>query len=108
MPAGLVDQEEGVGRRRDSFGDFREVEVHGVGVAGRQDQGRALALVWADRTEDVGGSGVLIAGSARAGAALRPSAGDFVLLTCSALSFVEFDRRETNAVSYVATRHAVG
>ena len=73
------------GCRRDSFGDLREVQVHGLGVAGRQDQGRALALVWADRTEDVGGSGALIAGSARAGAALRPSAGDLVLLTDASL-----------------------
>jgi hypothetical protein len=85
MPAGLVDQEDGVGGRRDSFGDLREVQVHGLGVARRQDQGRALALVGADRTEDVGGSGALIAGSARAGAALRPSAGDLVLLTDASL-----------------------
>src|SRR2546430_691104 len=85
MPAGLVDQEDGVGCRRDSFGDLREVQVHGLGVTGRQDQGRALALLWADGTEDVGGSGALIAGSARAGAALRPSPGDLVLLTDASL-----------------------
>ena len=85
MPAGLVDQEDGVGCRRDSFGDLREVQVHGLGVAGRQDQGRALALVWADRAEDVGGSGALIAGSARTSAALRPPAGDLILLTDAGL-----------------------
>src|SRR5438876_3787406 len=85
MPAGLVDQEDGVGRRCDSFGDLREVQVHGLGVAGWQDQGRALALVWADGAEDVGGSGALIAGSAWTGAALRPSAGDLVLLTDASL-----------------------
>src|SRR5947207_8090383 len=73
------------GCRRDSFGDLREVQVHGLGIAGRQDQGRALARVWADRAEDVGGSGALIAGSARAGAAFRPSAGDLVLLTDASL-----------------------
>jgi hypothetical protein len=28
--------------------DFRQVQVHGLGVAGR-DQGGALALLWADR-----------------------------------------------------------
>src|SRR2546430_4644797 len=85
MPAGLVDQEDGVGCRRDSFGDLREVQVHGLGVAGRQDQGRALALLWADGTEDVGGSGALIAGSARTSAALRPPAGGLVFLTDAGL-----------------------
>jgi len=33
VPAGLIDQEDGVGG--DSFGDFRQVQVHGLGVAGR-------------------------------------------------------------------------
>ena len=60
VPAGLIDQEDGVGAGRDSFGDFRQVQVHGLGVAGRQDQAGALALVWADRAEDVGGSGALV------------------------------------------------
>ena len=45
VPAGLIDQEDGVGVGRDSFGDFRQVQVHGLGVAGRQDQGGALALM---------------------------------------------------------------
>src|SRR5947208_11789444 len=36
----LFRSEDGVGCRRDSFGDFREVQVHGLGVAGRQDQDR--------------------------------------------------------------------
>jgi len=56
------------------------MQVHGLGVAGRQDQGRALALFWADCAEDVGGSGALVTGRAWAGAALRPPAGDLVLL----------------------------
>ena len=70
VPAGLIDQEDGVGVGRDSFGDFRQVQVHGLGVAGRQDQGGALALVWADRAEDVGGSGALVTRRAGTGAAL--------------------------------------
>ena len=64
----------------DHLGDFREMQVHCVGVAGRQDQGRALALFGANGTEDVGRSGALIAGSTRAGAAFGPSARDLVLL----------------------------
>jgi hypothetical protein len=85
MPAGLVDQEDGVGRRRDSFGDLGEVQIHCLSVAGRQDQGRALALVRADRAEDVGRSGALIAWGDRTSAALGPSAGDLVLLTNAGL-----------------------
>src|SRR6478752_9357729 len=85
VPAGLIDQEDGVGAGRDSFGDFRQVQVHGLGVAGRQDQGSALALVWADRAEDVGGSGALVTRYAWPGAALRPAAGDLVLLSDTSL-----------------------
>jgi hypothetical protein len=80
MPARLIDQEDGVGAGRDDRGDLREVQVHRFGIAGRQDQGRALAFLWADGTEDVGRGSPLITGSAGAGATLCPSAGDLVLL----------------------------
>jgi len=85
VPASLIDQEDGVGTGRDDLGDLREVQVHRFGVAGRQDQGRALALLWADGAEDVGRGGPLITGSAGAGAALCPSAGDLVLLADTSL-----------------------
>jgi hypothetical protein len=65
---------------RDGLGDLGEVQVHRLGVAGRQDQGRAFALLWADSPEDVGGSGALVTGRAGAGATLRPPARDLVLL----------------------------
>jgi len=61
------------------------MEVHRLGVAGRQDQGRALALLWADCAEDVGGGGALITGRAWTGAADRPTAGDLVLLADTSL-----------------------
>ena len=80
MPASLIDQENGVGTGRDDRGDLCEMQVHGLCIAGRQDQGRALAVLWADRTEDVGGGGALITRSAGTGAALGPPAGDLVLL----------------------------
>ncbi len=80
VPAGLIDQEDGVGFGRYSFGDFRQVQVHGLGVAGRQDQGGALALVWADRAEDVGGSGALVTRRDGTGTALGPPSRDLVLL----------------------------
>jgi hypothetical protein len=87
-----------VGAGRDGLGDFREVQVHRLGVAGRQDQGRALALLRADGTEDIGGGGALVTGCARAGAALGPAAGDLVLLADPSLVcepylyLVTFDR----------------
>jgi hypothetical protein len=80
VPASLIDQEHGVRAGRDRRGDLRKVEVHRLGIAGRQDQGCALALFRADGSEDVGGSGALVAGCTWASAALRPPAGDLVLL----------------------------
>ena len=79
----------------DHLGDFREMQVHRLGIAGRQDQGRALALLWADGAEDVGGGGALITRSAGTGAPLGPSAGDLVLLADPSLvlkpNFYRFD-----------------
>src|SRR5262249_1404745 len=80
VPAGLIDQEDGVGSGRDGCGDLGEVQVHRLGVAGRHDQGCTLALLRADCTEDVGGSGPLVPRCAWTGAALGPAAGDLVLL----------------------------
>ena len=85
VPASLIDQEDGVGTGRDDRGDLGEVQVHRIGVAGRQDQGRTVAFLWADGAEDVGRGGSLITGSAGAGATLCPSAGDFVLLAETSL-----------------------
>jgi len=81
----LIDQEDGMGGGCDRFGDLHKMQVHRLAVAGRQDQGRALALVRADRAEDVGGSGPLVARRARASATLGPAAGNFVLLADAGL-----------------------
>src|SRR5262249_37916421 len=43
VPAGLVDQEDSVGGGCNGRGDLRKVQVHRFGIAGRQDQGCALA-----------------------------------------------------------------
>jgi hypothetical protein len=69
-----------MGTGRDDLGDLREVQVHRLSVAGRQDQGCTLALFRTDRTEDVGGSGALVPRRAGAGAALGPPPRDLVLL----------------------------
>jgi hypothetical protein len=85
VASGLIDEEDGVGSWCDHLGDLREVQVHRLGVAGRQDQGRTLALLWADRAEDVGGGGALVPGRAGTGATLGPAAGDLVLLADTSL-----------------------
>jgi hypothetical protein len=85
VPSRLIDQEDGMGTGRDNLGDLREVQVHRLGVASGQDQRRALALLWADWAEDVGGGGALVAGRARTGAALGPAAGDLILLADTSL-----------------------
>jgi hypothetical protein len=56
------------------------MEVHRLGVAAWHDQGRAFAVLGADRAEDVGRGGSLIFGRAWARAALGPATGDLVLL----------------------------
>jgi len=81
MPSGLIDEEDGVGPWCDRLGDFGQMQVHRFGVAGREDQSRALSLLRADGAEDVGRGGALIPRSAWASAALGPPAGDLVLLT---------------------------
>ena len=80
VPTGLIGEEYGVGSWCDHLGDFREMQVHRLGVASRQDQRRALAILWADGAEDIGRGGALIAGSARARAALGPPARDLIFL----------------------------
>jgi len=80
MPSGLIDEQDGVGSRRDRLGNLRKVQVHRLGVAERQDQGHALAVLRTDRAEDVGGGGTLVAGRSWSGAAFGPPPGDLVLL----------------------------
>src|ERR1700759_341274 len=80
MPTGLIHEQHGMGARRDVERDLFQMQVHGVGVAERQDQPRRLALLRADRTEDVGGFGALIVRRRRARSSFRPSPRDLVLL----------------------------
>ena len=67
------------------LGDLREMQVHRLGIAGGQDQSCTLALFRADGAKDVGGSGALVTGRTWASAALRPPAGDLVLLADTSL-----------------------
>jgi hypothetical protein len=79
-PAGLIDEESGMGAWRDLCGDFGQVQVHGFSVASGHDESCAFAVLGADCAEDISGGGSLIIGSARSCAALGPPTGDLVLL----------------------------
>src|SRR5690348_8765467 len=74
MPSGLIEKDGGVRARRDLRGDLGQVQVHRLGVAARHDEGGAFALVRADRAENVGRSGSLVAWRARARSAPGPAA----------------------------------
>ncbi len=56
VPAGLIDQDDGVGARGHGLGDFGQVQLHRLGGAAGQDQAGALAILRADGAEDVGPS----------------------------------------------------
>lgn len=80
MPSGLIEQQQGVPAGADHLADLGEVQVHRRGVAQRQDQGSALALLGADGAEDVDRRIALILRRRGPGSAPRPAAGDAVLL----------------------------
>lgn len=80
VPAGLVEQEDGMGAGRDGARDLFQMQGHGVGGAAGQDQGGALSFGRADGAEDVDRAGSLIVRRRRPCAAARPAAGDLVLL----------------------------
>ena len=60
MPSGLIEDENGVSTGGDFGCDFVEVELHGLGIAGRQHEGCARSAFGADRTEQIGRLGALI------------------------------------------------
>ncbi len=81
VPSGLVDKQ----RRMSTWGnricDLGQVEVHGLGVAIRKHQGSALAVVGADRTENIGRCRALVVSGDRPRSAQGPATGSFILLT---------------------------
>ena len=88
-----------MGARRDLCGDFGEVQIHRLGVAARHDEGRALAVLRADRAENIGRSGSLVAWGAGARAAPGPTSRDLVLLADARLvGEPDFYRATINAL----------
>ena len=80
MPSGLIHDQDGMGAWGDGCGYLLEMERHGGGVAERQDQARALAVLRTDGAEDGGRTGALIMRCTGPGAASGPAPGDLVLL----------------------------
>src|SRR5216684_359395 len=80
VPAGLIEQQHGVGARCDGARDFGQMQRHRGGVAARQDEAGGSPLGRANGAEDVGRAGALIVRRRGPGAAPRPSPGDLVLL----------------------------
>jgi hypothetical protein len=80
VPAGLIEQQHGMGTRRHHLGDFGQMQRHRSGVAAWQDEAGSAPLGRADRAEDIGRAGALIVRRRGPRAAPRPAAGDLVLL----------------------------
>jgi hypothetical protein len=73
VPAGLIEDENGVRAGGDLGGDLVEMKLHGFTVAHRQHEGGASAAIRADRIEQVGRRGALIMGGAGARALAGPA-----------------------------------
>src|SRR3954451_19992266 len=84
-PARSISRTPSMGSGSHGLRDFRQVQAHGLRVASGQHQGRALALLRADRPEDVDRARPLIMRGARPGAPSGPAPGDLVLLADTGL-----------------------
>ena len=80
MPSRLIEKQGGVAPGRNVLGDFIEMQLHRLGVALRQNQADRVAFFRADRAEDVGRGGALVARRRGTRPTLCPTSGDLVLL----------------------------
>src|SRR3982750_4046639 len=80
VPSGPVHQQDPMGSGSHGLRDFRQVQAHRLRVASRQHQGCPLALLRADRSEDVDRACPLIMRGPGPGAPSGPAPGDLVLL----------------------------
>lgn len=113
MPAGLVEEEDGVSAWRDRLRDLGEVERHRLARAAGEDEPGALAICRADRAEDVGGLRALILRRRGPRASSRPAPGDLVLLPHAGLvgepdlyaagrdALIARDRRQTRREGFL-------
>ena len=80
MPAGLIDDQNGMSAGIDGRGDFGQMGIHRLGIAPGQHEADALALFRTDRAKDVGPLGGLVVRRDGPGSTLGPTARDLVLL----------------------------
>jgi len=85
VPAGAVEHQHGMMAIGDVPTDFGQMQVHGIDIDARQDQGRADATVGADRPEQIGPFIAQIARRPRPAAAFGPDIGQGPLLTDAGL-----------------------
>ena len=85
VPAGAVEQQDGVSALGDGAGDLVEVELHGLGVGVGQGERGAGAARRADGAEQVGALVTLVGRLARPRAAPRPLPHEAVLLADAGL-----------------------
>jgi hypothetical protein len=80
MPAGAIENEDGVGAWPNALADLVEMQVHGLGIDGGQNEGGADAAVGTDGAEQIDRAVPLIARCRRPGTSPRPEAGQRALL----------------------------
>ena len=80
VPAGLIENENGVGAGGDLGRDLVEMKLHGFAVANWQHEGGAGSAVRANCAEQVGRQGTLIVNGAGTRALASPAVGPLVLL----------------------------
>ena len=80
MPAGLVEDDDGVSSFLDGLGDLCQMQAHGFRITAGQDQARSLTFSRTDGTEEEGRAGALVTRCRGPAATFGPPAGDFVLL----------------------------
>src|SRR5258708_11862557 len=80
MIAGAVEDESGMATCRHLAADSSEMQRHGLGVRGRQDQARCDATLRTGRAEQVGPVVALVVRRARPRSTLGPDAGQRTLL----------------------------
>jgi hypothetical protein len=80
VPAGAVEQQDGMRSFSDGAGDFIEVELHGFGIGVGESQGSACAAGRADRAEQIGALIALVGWLSGPRSALGPLPYEAILL----------------------------
>jgi len=80
VPAGLIEDEDGVSACGNCCSDLIEMKLHGFGIAERENEGGAGSMFRTYRTKQVGRLGALIMSGSGTRAPPGPAIGEFVLL----------------------------